>query len=124
MPRRAGRLDGAWNQTCEQSGCHAAPLHPDQEFWGHDYHNDGENCWPCHDPDPGLSNCIDCHGIEYDRKPPTTTSNVQASYAGVALITLYPSDAAVNGGPPGGWGVKTTYYQVDGGPLQRARPSR
>jgi len=44
-----------------------------------------------------------------DLTPPTTTSDAQDYYTGTATITLSPTDN------PGGSGVGTTYYTVDGG---------
>jgi hypothetical protein len=114
-PAPADSLAGIWNGTCEQAGCHAAPLHPGVDLHGED-HGEGTDCWSCHEFG---WDCTDCHGHIYDREPPTTTSNAAASYVGDATITLFPYDPpTADNVPPGGWGVKATYYRVDGGPVQ------
>jgi len=119
---------------CSQAGCHAA-LHPDpwsnatyepghsEVGWGHsDWGND---CWECHEVNSweGTS-CTTpyCHPHAYERIAPTTTSNVAGPYVGIATITLSATDAGEYwGGPDPQWfisGVKTTYFQVNGGALQ------
>jgi hypothetical protein len=46
-----------------------------------------------------------------DTTPPATTSNANASYYNGASISLTPTDAS-------SLGVKTTYYSLNGGPIQ------
>ena len=107
-----------WNQTCEQEGCHAEPFHPGIDDHNIEHDGNGPNCWSCHDPEPELGDCVDCHAHIYDETPPTTTSDAVAGYVGNALITLTAYDPPSSDNiPPGGWGVKKTYYQVDGGTL-------
>jgi hypothetical protein len=49
--------------------------------------------------------------IGVDAVPPTTTSNAQGSYNQSTVITLTAIDAST-------LGVKNTYYQLNGGPIQ------
>ena len=49
-----------------------------------------------------------------DTTPPTTTSNAYASYYNGANIILTATDNS-------SLGVKTTYYQLNGGPIQTGR---
>jgi len=108
-----------WNGTCSQAGCHPAyhsgmtmpqgGSHPED-------HGDGWECWDCHPGDePPEWDCNGCHSGVYERMAPVTTSDARASYSTLALIRLYPVDAG-----EWGWasGIRATYYQVDGGPLQ------
>jgi len=50
--------------------------------------------------------------IILDTTPPSTTSDVEASYSGVATITLSATDGA------SGSGVAATHYRIDSGPEQ------
>ncbi len=119
---------------CSQTGCHST-LHPDpwtnatyqpghsQVGWGHS--DWGSDCWECHEMNAweGTS-CTTpyCHPHAYEKVAPTTVSNAAGSYVGAAAITLTATDAGEYwGGSDAQWfisGVKTTYYQLDGGPLQ------
>jgi hypothetical protein len=48
-----------------------------------------------------------------DTTAPTTVTNAVSSYVGTATVTLTATDNA------GGVGVRTTYFRVDGGPVQQ-----
>ncbi len=94
-----------WNGTCSQSGCHPTSH---TRFTTHqgEHDDNGPLCWDCHDVS---TSCTACHSV-YDRTPPVTTASAPSSYVGTATITLSRTDV-------GGSGVKTTYYQLDGGAL-------
>lgn len=108
---------GTWNGTCEQSGCHEAPLHPTMSYnhkWDWMADEYGDDCWACHE-DEGWGCTPVCHPHTYERVPPVTTSNAQASYTGTATITLTVTDSGVPGYPA--TGVRATYYQLNGDAL-------
>jgi len=94
-----------WNGKCSQSGCHPTSH---TSFTTHQGEHDGNgpDCFDCHDISP---TCPTCHSV-YDRTAPVTTATPTSAFVGTATITLSRTDA-------GGSGVKTTYYQLDGGAL-------
>ncbi len=97
-----------WGGSCFQANCHPTTHQPYGTHSGD--HGEGDSCWDCHE-DESYGCTPVCHPHVYDLIPPVTGSNAVASYTGTATITLSPTD-------PGGYGVKRTYYQVDGGDLQ------
>jgi hypothetical protein len=108
------RVTGATVYTsCTQANCHV----PGTEHSGmagyptgdHEPpHGDYGYCWDCHPEEGG--GCPSCH--TWDRYPPVTTSNAQADYLSGAVITLSVTEPTIASG------IKATYYQVDGGPIQ------
>jgi len=110
-----------WNMTCQQAGCHAAPLHPAMDYFDHQFEwmgtYYGTDCWSCHEEEEW--GCTPtCHPHVYERVPPATTSNVQPDYVGTATILLTATDAGepIPSSVPSG--VKATYYRLDGGAIQ------
>lgn len=94
-----------WNGKCSQPGCHPTS-HTSFTTHQGEHNDNGTDCWDCHDIS---TSCTACHSV-YDRTPPVTTASAPSSYVGTATVTLSRTDA-------GGSGVKTTYYQLDGGAL-------
>ncbi|KPK36732.1 MAG: hypothetical protein AMK70_01255 [Nitrospira bacterium SG8_35_1] len=107
-------LGGNWAGGCQQGGCHTT-YHGEVS----DKHNEvtdyaGEsNCLLCHGSwstftvEP--SACTNCHAAysPSDTTPPVTTSDVQPSYIGSAVIEFSMTD---NGGKVG---IGTFYSQID-----------
>jgi hypothetical protein len=106
-----------WDGTCSAVGCHPnyhASI-PDPQGGGHPYdHGDGDDCWGCHDQS-WFDECEGCHTWWYERAKPVTTSDARATYTGSAFIRLTAVDYGEGYDTVG---VRGTYYQVDGGPIQ------
>ncbi|MFC1844374.1 cytochrome c3 family protein [Thermodesulfobacteriota bacterium] len=109
-------LGESWAGGCQQGACHTA-YHEDAS----DKHNEvtdyeeESNCTDCHgeywqDFPPLPSSCSNCHAAysPSDTTPPETTSDVQPSYIGSAVIEFSMTD---NGGKVG---IGTFYSQIDG----------
>lgn len=92
------KLDSGAQQTGTSVGTGGAGTHR-LEFWSTDKASNEE---PHHFAD---------YSVTADTTAPITTSNAVAYYIGSATIVLNATDT-------GGWGVKATYYTVDGGVQQ------
>jgi hypothetical protein len=112
---------GEWNKGCQQGDCH--PTFHDNTIDAHwDTDADGAKCGVCHGGQGGSgggshtmspSACLNCHvGFSAsDTTPPVTTSNALATYIGPARIDFSITDSGLIG-------IGTTFYRVDGGPIQ------
>jgi len=88
------------------STCHPGDAHD----WNISFNHDGEDyssCGPCH------GNGCYCHSAWTPVPDPHTTSDAIASYVGGASVRLTATDNV-----SGSFGIKQTYYTVDGGPTQ------
>jgi hypothetical protein len=73
------------------------------------HHNTSEpSCWDCHEDSYGKCTTPACHG--YNRVPPKTTSNAEATYLGTATVKLAATATQSS--------VFKTYYRVDGSLVQ------
>jgi len=94
------QLDGGTTTAGGKKLFIMAPGQHQLDFWAMDQNGNTESA-----PNSVFFNIIE------DTTAPTTTSNARASYVGWNNIILTASDAST-------LGVKYTYYQLDGGPIQ------
>ncbi len=124
-----------WNQSCQQASCHAS-YHGEASASHNLEYYDGQ-CYKCHENPsfnipwtwdsnlPGYVATADacgvCHSLQPDTTPPTSQSDLQASYVDEALITITAQDAyevsAIS------YNLNGTGPQVYGGPITVAPPA-
>lgn len=109
---------GTWDGTCQQGGCHV-DYHEGSQ-WAHEEFDGTVPCSTCHKAGwvVPATVCAQCHATVSagDSTPPVTTSDVQPTYVGPALIDFSITDN-------GKVGVGVTYYRIDGGPVQSGDPA-
>jgi hypothetical protein len=108
---------GTWDGSCQQGGCHLT-YHADSstahEPW-EDPYSSGVDCDLCHLPGVGpvvQENCANCHTTysATDTSPPSTSTDAIDTYVGPAIVKFSITDN-------GKVGVGTTFYRLDGGPV-------
>jgi hypothetical protein len=107
-----------WTGGCQQGGCHTT-YHEDSGRSHYPPEGAEEDCTVCHESpswNVPASSCANCHLTfsPSDTTPPVTTSNAQPSYHGSGVIDFTMRDSGLVG-------VGTTFYRVDGGPVQTGR---